>query len=83
MIMKDSRTLLRVGIIGTILVALCCFTPVLVILLGVVGLAAFTGYLDYVLLPALAIFIGLSIYALQRKRQADACCAPKSTGVKK
>ncbi|TVO18385.1 mercury resistance system transport protein MerF, partial [Vibrio cholerae] len=56
--MKDPKTLLRVSIIGTNLVALCCFTPVLVILLGVVGLSALTGYLDYVLLPALAIFIG-------------------------
>ena len=63
--------------------ALCCFTPVLVILLGVVGLSALTGYLDYVLLPALAIFIGLTIYAIQRKRQADACCTPKFNGVKK
>jgi hypothetical protein len=52
--MKDPKTLLRVSIIGTTLVALCCFTPVLVILLGVVGLSALTGYLDYVLLPALA-----------------------------
>ena len=50
--MKDPKTLLRVSIIGTTLVALCCFTPVLVILLGVVGLSALTGYLDYVLLPA-------------------------------
>lgn len=58
--MKDPKTLLRVGVIGTVLVALCCFTPVLVILLGVVGLSALTGYLDYVLLPALAVFIGLA-----------------------
>ncbi|VEC46358.1 mercury ion transport transmembrane protein MerF [Klebsiella aerogenes] len=83
LIMKDPKTLLRVSIIGTTLVALCCFTPVLVILLGVVGLSALTGYLDYVLLPALAIFIGLTIYAIQRKRQADACCTPKFNGVKK
>ncbi len=81
--MKDPKTLLRVSIIGTVLVALCCFTPVLVILLGVVGLSALTGYLDYVLLPALAIFIGLTLYAIQRKRQADACCTPKFNGVKK
>ena len=81
--MKDPKTLLRVSVIGTVLVALCCFTPVLVILLGVVGLSALTGYLDYVLLPALAIFIGLPIYAIQRKRQADACCTPKFNGVKK
>ncbi|MCC4289570.1 mercury resistance system transport protein MerF, partial [Vreelandella aquamarina] len=34
------------------------------ILLGTVGLAGLTGYLDVVLLPALAFFIGLTIYAI-------------------
>ena len=50
---EDGRGLLRIGIIGTVLAALCCFTPILVVLLGAVGLAALTGYLDYVLFPAL------------------------------
>lgn len=72
--MKNPKTLLRASLVGTVIVALCCFTPVLVVLLGAVGLAALTGYLDYVLLPALAIFIGLTVYALWRKRQYDACC---------
>jgi hypothetical protein len=35
---KDPKTLVRVGLVGTVLVALCCFTPILVILLGVAGL---------------------------------------------
>ena len=80
--MKDPGTLLKVSAIGTVLVALCCFTPVLVILLGVVGLSALTGYLDYVLLPALAVFVGLVIYAVLRKRKADACAAPAAAGEK-
>ncbi|MFY0990740.1 mercury resistance system transport protein MerF [Halomonas sp. C05BenzN] len=66
--------LLRVGVVGTVLVALCCFTPILVILLGSVGLAALTGHLDLVLLPALAGFIGLTAYALWCRKRADACC---------
>lgn len=70
--MKDPKTLLHVSMIGTVLVALCCFTPILVILLGTLGLAALTGYLDYVLLPALVFFIGLTFYALWRKKQSDA-----------
>ena len=78
--MKNPKTLVRAGVIGTVLVALCCFTPVLVILLGVVGLSALTGYLDYVLLPALIAFIGLTIYAVWRKKKADACCPP--TGIR-
>jgi len=65
--MKD-KTLLKVGIIGTITAALCCFTPVLVILFGAVGLSALVGYLDVVLFPALGIFILLTLYALWRKR---------------
>ena len=51
----NDRTLLRFGILGTIIVALCCFTPILVILVAAVGLSALTGYLDYVLIPALLI----------------------------
>jgi purine-cytosine permease-like protein len=81
--MKDPKTLVRASIFGTIVLALCCFTPVLVLLLGVVGLSALTGYLDYVLLPTLAVFIGLTIYAVRRKRQADACCTPKPNGITK
>lgn len=67
------NTLARVGMVGAVLVALCCFTPLLVILLGMVGLSALTGYLDYVLLPALIVFIGLTIYAVRRKQKTDAC----------
>jgi len=58
--MQDPKTRVRLGAIGSVLMALCCFTPILVILLGVVGLSALTGYLDGVLLPALAVFIGLT-----------------------
>ena len=63
----NDRTLLRTGIIGTVIVAICCFTPVLVILFGVVGLSAAVGYLDLVLFPALAIFLAITGYALWRR----------------
>lgn len=62
-----DKGILTTGIIGTVIAALCCFTPVLVILFGVVGLSAIVGYLDYVLLPALAFFVLLTIYALRRR----------------
>lgn len=81
--MPNPKTPMRIGVVGTVLVALCCFTPILAILLGVVGLSAFTGYLDYVQLPALIAFIGLTIYAVRRKRHADACCPPTKTGERK
>ncbi len=68
--MRNS-TILGVGIIGTVIAALCCFTSVLVVLLGVVGLSALTGYLDVVLLPALAFFIGLTTYALWKQSKTQ------------
>lgn len=58
--------LLRIGIIGSIVTAVCCFTPVLVILLGAIGLGWLTGYLDYVLFPALFLFLGITAYAIWR-----------------
>jgi mercuric ion transport protein len=65
----NQKSLLKTGVVGTVIAALCCFTPVLVILFGAVGLAAVVGYLDYVLFPALAFFVALTIYALWRRHQ--------------
>lgn len=81
--MQNPTTLIKVSALGTIVVALCCFTPILVVLLAALGLSALTGYLDYVLLPALAIFIGLTLFAVLRKRRIDACQAPSASGEKK
>jgi len=67
----NQNNLLKAGIVGTIIAALCCFTPVLVILFGTIGFAAVVGYLDYVLLPALVFFVLLTIYALWRRKQAQ------------
>ncbi len=69
--MKD-KTLLRTGIIGSAVAAVCCFTPALVILVSAVGLSAVIGYLDYVLFPALAFFLALTAYGVYRmKRPPD------------
>lgn len=65
----NDKALLTTGIVGTVVAALCCFTPVLVVLLTGVGLAAAIGYLDLVLLPALAIFVGITLYALWRRKR--------------
>lgn len=67
--MKEE-TLLKVGITGSVIAAICCFTPVLVILFGVIGLSAIGGWLDFVLFPALAVFLGITAYALIKRRQA-------------
>ena len=66
--MKD-RTLLRVGGIGSVVVALCCVTPVLVLLLGALGFSAWVAGLDYVLFPLLALFLAITIVAALRLRR--------------
>lgn len=65
-----NRSLLQIGATGSAITALCCFTPALVILLGVLGAGAAVGWLDYLLLPALSGFLGLTGYALWKRRQA-------------
>lgn len=70
----NDRSLLATGLGGSAIAALCCFTPILVIALGAVGLTAIVGWLDLVLLPALAFFLGLTAYALWRRRRVAVCC---------
>jgi mercuric ion transport protein len=62
-----SRSLLQIGIVGTIVTAICCFTPLLVILLGAIGLSSAFGLLDFVLLPALGLFIVITGYGLWKR----------------
>lgn len=67
--MRNNR-LLVVGMIGTVIAALCCFTPLLVLLVATVGAGWITGYLDLVLLPALFLFISLTLYAFWQQQKA-------------
>ncbi|MCP4264758.1 MAG: mercury resistance system transport protein MerF [Candidatus Brocadiaceae bacterium] len=60
---------LKTGIVGTVVAAICCFTPALVILLGVVGLSSFVGYLDFILLPTLGLFVLLIVIGIARSRK--------------
>jgi mercuric ion transport protein len=66
----SDRKLLGIGLAGSALAAVCCFTPALVLLLAAVGLSAWLAWLDYALLPALVLFLGLTGYALVRRRKA-------------
>jgi mercuric ion transport protein len=69
--MKNKTTLF--GSLGVGIVSLCCFTPILVIGLSVIGLAGIIAYLDYVLLPLLAFFIFLTGYGLISSKRKKAC----------
>ena len=59
-----NKKLFTTGLTGTVITALCCFTPVLVFIAGAAGLSAIVGWLDYILLPLLGVFLAITIYAL-------------------
>jgi mercuric ion transport protein len=65
-----KNKLLKTGIIGTVIAIVCCMTPVLVVLLGSLGLLALTGYLDILLAPILAIFLGITAYAVWKRSKS-------------
>ncbi|PCH94010.1 MAG: hypothetical protein COB84_08265 [Rhodobacteraceae bacterium] len=68
--MKNKRLALGLG--GTLLAALCCFTPLLPILLTGLSLTGLLGviYNDVILLPILAGFFIFTGYVLwQQKTQ--------------
>ena len=67
---QSSKKGIYASVAGTVLVALCCFTPILVITLGIVGMSAVTPYLDYVLLPALAVMILLTFISYRRWKKS-------------
>ncbi|WP_298260943.1 mercury resistance system transport protein MerF [uncultured Litoreibacter sp.] len=66
-----KNKLLAFGIGGTLLAALCCFTPLLPIVLTALGLTGLLGvlYNDAVLLPILAGFLILTGYAIWQRRK--------------
>lgn len=76
--MNHKKTFI-VGIVGAVVTLLCCATPILVILLGAIGLGAITGYLDYVLLPALVIFLILTFHSYHQSKKSasknNSCCS--------
>ena len=65
--MRD-RTLMTTGIVGAAVAAVCCGTPLLAIIFGVLGLTAWLAKADYVLIPALILCLALIGFSLYRRR---------------
>ena len=64
----SDRGLVTTGVIGTLIAAICCATPLLALVFGSVGVAAWVTKADYVLIPALLICLGLIALGLYRRR---------------
>ncbi|MDE3142944.1 MAG: mercury resistance system transport protein MerF [Bacteroidota bacterium] len=71
---KPSKKILYAAVAGTVLAALCCATPILVLTMGAIGLGAFTPYLDYVLMSVLIILIIVVWVSYNRYKKACAKC---------
>ncbi|MBX9864557.1 MAG: mercury resistance system transport protein MerF [Hyphomicrobium sp.] len=81
----NSRALFRTGIIGAVVAALCCATPILGLALATIGLSALAGKADYVLIPVLVASLGLVGIGLYRRNAStpaviDCCETDKNTG---
>jgi hypothetical protein len=66
-----KNKLLALGVGGTVFAILCCFTPLLPVVLTALGLTGLLSvlYNDAVLLPVLAGFLILTGYALWRQKK--------------
>jgi len=74
----NNKTLCKTGGLGSVVAAICCFTPALVILLPAIGLAAWLTWIDYVLWPALVLFLALTAVAIHRLRQEKSAGARRN-----
>ncbi len=78
--MNKDRRLIGIGGAGAMVAMLCCFTPVLVVTLGALGLSALVGWwLDLILFPALAFFLFLLAYGLRLRRRRLATAPAPAT----
>lgn len=67
---QKNRRLLGTGITGSVVAAICCFTPFLPFLLGGIGLTAWLSWLDYLFLPLLGFFVALTLLAVALRMQS-------------
>lgn len=67
--MNKAKKTFITTLVGTVVVAVCCFTPILVSALSVIGLGILVPYLDFILFPALGLLILITIVSyLQWKK---------------
>ena len=69
--LKHAKKAFISAVVGTVLVALCCFTPVLMLMLSLLGVSFLTPYLDYVLFPALVVMLIVTVLAYRKWQRAQ------------
>jgi mercuric ion transport protein len=69
----NDRSLMATGGIAAVLAAICCATPILTVLLGGIGLAAWITEADYVVMPVLVLGVALVGFGLYRRQSSITC----------
>jgi mercuric ion transport protein len=64
----QDRALIATGAIGAVIAAICCATPLLVVVFGAVGLSASLAKADYVVIPVLILCLALIAVGFYRRR---------------
>lgn len=59
----------RIGLLGAVIGGLCCFTPLAVVLMGALGLAAYAVWIDVVAMPLFLAGVGIFVASFIRIRQ--------------
>lgn len=61
--MLDNVNLEKLGVIGAIVMVVCCLAPVLLVLFGISGVSWFAGYLELAGITVVATILGVVAYA--------------------
>ena len=80
--MKGTNAVFGVGVVGSIVAALCCagvLTPLLAAGLTAAGLGVLTRNLDLVIFPALAVFLALTAIGWWLRERRVAPTPPAGT----
>lgn len=64
----NDRSQIAAGVVGAILVAVCCAAPLLLVALGSVSLTAWLANAYYLLVPAVLVLAALVALLLHRRR---------------
>jgi mercuric ion transport protein len=76
----DNNRLILTGVTGAAITAFCstCGAPLLATVLAALGLSAWLGSIDYMLLAIMGLFLGLAGYGLYRQRGKGTEPAPEN-----
>lgn len=76
----NDKARIQVGAIGGLLAALvCCAAPLLILALGSLGVGSALANSSYLLIPILAVVLGLGgVYLYRRRATVQHCCDDKS-----